>query len=78
MQHLKRERIGCDIYYPVPLHLQECIADLGHTPGDFPISEEACASVLSLPMFPEMTMEQQERVVRSCAAYLRQPMRRAA
>jgi dTDP-4-amino-4,6-dideoxygalactose transaminase len=78
VRHLKGEQIGCEIYYPVPLHLQECLAYLGHHEGDFPASEEACRSVLALPMFPGLAAEQQERVVQSCAAFLRQRARMAA
>ena len=75
---LKAERIGCEIYYPVPLHLQECLAHLGHRAGDFPAAEEACRCVLALPMFPEITVDQQRRVVGSCAGFLRTRGRLAA
>jgi dTDP-4-amino-4,6-dideoxygalactose transaminase len=78
VRHLKADRIGCEIYYPMPLHLQECLAWLGYREGDFPASEEACRSVLALPMFPEMTAEQQQRVIRSCSAFFGKQMRRAA
>ncbi len=78
VRHLKAQRIGCEIYYPVPLHLQECLGHLGHTAGDFPASEEACRSVLALPMYPELTAAQQERAIESCAAFLRQQARKAA
>jgi dTDP-4-amino-4,6-dideoxygalactose transaminase len=78
VQWLKAERIGCEIYYPVPLHLQECLAYLGHRLGDFPASEEACGCVLALPMFPELTVEQQSRVIGCCAAFLRKRGRMAA
>jgi len=78
VRHFKAERIGCEIYYPVPLHLQECLAYLGHGVGDFSASEEAARSVLALPMFPEITFEQQRRVVQSGAAYLRKRSRLAA
>lgn len=78
MQHLKAERIGSEIYYPIPLHLQECLRHLGHRPGEFPASEEAARCVLALPMFPEITEEQQHRVVQTCAAFVRQRARLAA
>jgi dTDP-4-amino-4,6-dideoxygalactose transaminase len=78
VRHLKSEGIGCEIYYPLPLHRQECLASLGYRDGDFPVSEEACRTVLALPMFPEITREQQQRVVASCQTFARQRSRRAA
>jgi dTDP-4-amino-4,6-dideoxygalactose transaminase len=78
MRHLKTERIGTEIYYPIPLHLQECLRHLGYAAGDFPASETACRSVLALPMFPELTLDQQARVIQSCSAFLRQHARKAA
>lgn len=78
VRHLKADRIGCEVYYPVPLHRQECLTYLGYREGDFPASEEACRCVLALPMYPELTASQQERVVQSCAAFLRQRARMAA
>jgi dTDP-4-amino-4,6-dideoxygalactose transaminase len=78
VRHLKADHIGCEIYYPVPLHLQECLHHLGHHAGDFPIAEDACRRVLALPMYPELTEAQQRRVIQSCATYLCQQVRRAA
>jgi dTDP-4-amino-4,6-dideoxygalactose transaminase len=78
VKHLQAERIGCEIYYPIPLHRQECLAYLGHAVGDFPVSEEASRSVLALPMFPELTLEQQRRVIQNCTNFLRKPARMAA
>jgi dTDP-4-amino-4,6-dideoxygalactose transaminase len=77
-RHLRAERIGCEVYYPVPLHRQECLAYLGHADGDFPASEEASRCVLALPMYPELTVAQQERVIQSCAAFVRKRARTAA
>ena len=78
MQHLKAEKIGCEVYYPKPLHLQECMLNLGYVEGDFPATEEACHNVLALPMFPGLTMDQQSRVIQSCANFVRRQARLAA
>ena len=78
VKFLKTEGIGCEVYYPSPLHLQECLTHLEHQVGDFPVSEEAARNVLSLPMFPEITDAQQRRVIEVCSAYVRQQLRIAA
>jgi dTDP-4-amino-4,6-dideoxygalactose transaminase len=78
VRYLRANNIGCEIYYPVPLHLQECLAYLGYQEGDFPASEEACRQVLALPMYPELEEEQQHRVIQTCAAFLRHRTRKAA
>ena len=78
VRHFRAAQIGCEIYYPIPLHLQECLRHLGHAEGDFRVSEQAALGVLALPMFPEITAEQQTRVVSSVAAFLRQSKRLAA
>lgn len=69
VQFLKAHQIGVEIYYPLCLHEQECFRHLGYQRGDFPYAEAAAASVLALPMFPEITPAQQQRVIEVCAAY---------
>lgn len=61
-QQLQQQGVGSMIYYPLPLHLQPVYASLGYQPGQLPIAEQMAAEVLSLPMFPELTPEQQEQV----------------
>jgi len=68
-EHLKGAGIGHSVYYPVPLHLQECFRELGYAEGDFPEAEKACREVVSLPVYPELTREQQERVVAAVVGF---------
>jgi dTDP-4-amino-4,6-dideoxygalactose transaminase len=67
--HLDHCGIGTAVYYPLPLHLQPVFEELGYRPGDLPETEAACAEVLSLPIFPELTEEQQEYVVAQVAGF---------
>jgi dTDP-4-amino-4,6-dideoxygalactose transaminase len=78
MRHFKSQQIGCDIYYPTPLHHQECLSFLGYQHGEFAAAEDACGSVLALPLFPGITADQQSRVMQSCVSFLRQRVRLAA
>ena len=68
-QFLNGKGVGSAIYYPIPLHLQQCFGQLGYKVGDLPVSEAAAQSVLSIPIYPELTPEQQEYVVSMIASF---------
>ncbi|MEA2030861.1 MAG: DegT/DnrJ/EryC1/StrS family aminotransferase [candidate division Zixibacteria bacterium] len=63
LAELKNSGIGCEIYYPVPFHRQECFASLGYSSDDFPVSNKAAAEVLSIPIYSELKRDEQEEVI---------------
>ena len=69
MKYLAERGITTRVYYPLPLHLQRCFANLGYKKGDFPVAEALAEDVLALPMFPELLPEEQERIVSEIAGF---------
>lgn len=69
MGHLKAAGIGTGIHYPIPLHLQNAYTWLNYSPDDFPVAESASAEIVSLPMFPQLTSDQQTRVADEILAF---------
>jgi dTDP-4-amino-4,6-dideoxygalactose transaminase len=67
--HLTAMGIGCNVYYPKALHLQECFADLGYKEGAFPEAEKASREVLALPIYPELSEGQMERVAEGVVGF---------
>jgi dTDP-4-amino-4,6-dideoxygalactose transaminase len=63
--HLKDHGIGCEVYYPLPLHLQRCYAFLGHQTGDYPVSEKLATESLALPIQSELASDDVEHVCRT-------------
>ena len=70
-EYLKEQGVSTAIYYPLPLHLQECFKDLGYLKGDLPEAEKASGSVISLPVYPELTDEQQEYIVEKISGFFK-------
>ena len=69
--HLVEQKIGHEVYYPVPLHLQPCFESLGGAEGDLPYTEAAANESLALPIYAELTQAQKERIVTTVAAFVR-------
>jgi dTDP-4-amino-4,6-dideoxygalactose transaminase len=70
MSALKDQGIGTGIHYPIPLHLQKAYQHLGYREGDFPVCEQLAQEIVSLPMFPQLKPEQQQRVVKAVAEFV--------
>jgi dTDP-4-amino-4,6-dideoxygalactose transaminase len=69
-EFLASRKIGCEIFYPIPLHLQKALKSLGYHEGSFPQAERAAREVLALPIFPELREDEQQTVVAAIAEFL--------
>ena len=70
LAHLQKNKIGCEIYYPVPMHLQECFKYLGYKQGDFPEAEKAAKEIMAIPIYPELTDEMKDFVAETILTFL--------
>jgi dTDP-4-amino-4,6-dideoxygalactose transaminase len=70
-RYLDQQGIGSEVYYPVPFHRQPCFADLGYAAGDFPHAERAAAGCLALPIYGELSLDDQRAVVLAVASFVR-------
>lgn len=75
-QYLNGKGIGTEVYYPIPLHLQECYRFLGYLPGSLPESEKAARETIALPIYPELTLAQQKKVVQTIKEFYSSSLRR--
>jgi dTDP-4-amino-4,6-dideoxygalactose transaminase len=69
VEHLTRRGIGTETYYPSPLHLQPCFAGLGYRRGQFPVAEAACERTVALPLYPDLAMDEVDRVADAVRAF---------
>lgn len=70
-EYLSQQKIGTEIYYPVPMHMQQCFASLGYQPQDLPHSQRAATETIALPIFPELTAAEQQTVVNAIASFMK-------
>ncbi len=69
-EHLKANNIGCAVHYPIPQHLQKCLEHLGYKEGDMPEAERAAKEILAIPIFPEITKEEQDYIISTINDFL--------
>jgi dTDP-4-amino-4,6-dideoxygalactose transaminase len=68
--HLQKNKIGCEVYYPVSMHLQECFKYLGYKQGDLPESEKAANEIMAIPIYPELNDEMKDFVAETILSFL--------
>ncbi|MCJ7654687.1 MAG: DegT/DnrJ/EryC1/StrS family aminotransferase, partial [Dehalococcoidia bacterium] len=70
LAHLQKNKIGCEIYYPVPMHLQKCFEYLGYKQGNLPEAEKAAKEILAIPVYPELTDEMKDYVTEMVLSFM--------